>query len=272
MATLFRDRAVAGRAAAEVTDRSLRIVSAPAWAALTLAIVLLGLLGVWLFAGSVAITTQGLGVIDNVPANTVVTASVDGRLVRPTPPIGSRVSAGDTIAVIAGDGESRERTIVTAPITGTVVAVGPGADSAVSADGALATIAPDTDEQVAYLFLPVAQVNRIRAGDPVNLQVETVDPTGDGLLQGTISEISPLPVDEARIAYLTANEGLTAEIAGSGPVIEVRVALTPDPQAPSGWRWTLPPGPSERVVSGTPARGSVILAEVRPYKAFLGTA
>jgi len=58
MGTLFRERAVASRAATEVTDRPVRVVNAPVWAALGLALILLTTLGVWLLAGTVALTTR----------------------------------------------------------------------------------------------------------------------------------------------------------------------------------------------------------------------
>ncbi|TXH45577.1 MAG: HlyD family efflux transporter periplasmic adaptor subunit [Actinobacteria bacterium] len=281
MAGIFRDRAVAGRAASEVTDRPVRVATAPAWAALALAVILLVLLAVWLFAGTVTLTTQGYGVIDNVPANVVVTSQSAGVLRQAPPPVGTRVAAGETVAVIGGDDPQTPAlpgsapgsgsTTVAAPIAGTVVAVGPGWGSSVAAGVPLATIAPETTDQIGYLFIPVAPTLQAHPGSAVNFNVDTVDPTGDGLLQGTVRSVSPLPVDESRIAYLTANAELTSQILASGPVVEVQVALTADPGTPSGWRWTLPPGPSHRITSGTPAHGTVILSQVRPYKAFLGS-
>lgn len=269
MATLFRDRAVAGRAASELTDKPVRIVGIPAWAALSVAVLLLALLGIWLFAGSVSITTQGIGVITNVPANTVVRADRAGRIAESAPPVGTILEAGDRIAVIRGG--SGRTFPVTTPIAGTIVALGPGLGGDVTPGVALATVAPDTDQQVGHIFLPVDTAPKVSAGDQVYLEVDTVDPTEDGLLEGDVVAVNPLPADPARIAYLTANAGLTEEIVAGGPVIEVKIELTPDPQAPSGWRWSLPPGPKKPLVSGAPSRGTVILAQVRPYEAFLGT-
>ncbi|MFI0432113.1 MAG: hypothetical protein ACH36H_03110, partial [Candidatus Nanopelagicales bacterium] len=165
MATLFRDRAVAGSAASEVTDRPVRVASAPAWAALALALILLSLLGVWLFAGTVTLTTKGIGVIDNVPANVVVTTQHAGRLDQAPPPVGTRVAAGDAMAVVeseSGPAAATVRATVVSPIAGTVVSVGPGVGSSVTASAALATIAPETSEQVGYLFIPTATTQQVR--------------------------------------------------------------------------------------------------------------
>lgn len=274
MATLFRERAVASRAATEVTDRPLRVVSAPAWAALGLALILLTLLGVWMFAGTVALTTRGQAVINNDPANIAVRAPTDGELVEASPAVGSKVTAGQTIAVISIRGAVGDQSTVAevvAPISGTVVAPGPGAGSAVAFGSNLATIAPDSSTQVGYLFLPVAPTQDIAVGSPVLFNVEGIATTENGLLEGQVSSVSPLPVDRDRVAYITASEERASEITKNGPVVEVQVALTTDPATPSGLRWTLPPGPTARVVSGTPAEATLILSEVRPYQAFLGS-
>lgn len=274
MATLFRERAVASRSATEVTDRPVRVVNAPVWTALALALVLLALLAVWLIAGTVALTTRGQGVINNLPANVAVRAPAPGLLSDSLPAVGTQVAAGERLAVLSAPAPATGQptgTEVIAPISGTVVAAGPGQGSSVDAGTVLTSIAPDSDTQLGYLFIPTAPSNDVSIGARVVFNVEGVNATDDGLLEGTVSSVSPLPAERARIAYLTASEELTTQIMAAGPVVEVQVALVRDPGTPTGLRWTLPPGPAAPITSGTPAQGTLILSEVRPYQAFLGS-
>jgi pyruvate/2-oxoglutarate dehydrogenase complex dihydrolipoamide acyltransferase (E2) component len=219
----------------------------------------------------VALSTTGSGVVTNAPTNSLVAATTSGKLIAAAPPVGTKVRVGDAVARILQQGESRVITNVPAPVDGTIVGVGAGSDVVVDSGQYLATIAPDTTEQFGYLFIPDQAGESVRPGMRALLAPDSAHTTADGLLEGTVDFVSPLPVDESRIAYITADTQYTKAVMQQGPLVEVKIRLIPDPSTPTGWRWTRPPGPSRPIVSGMPTSGTVELARVRPYQAFFGT-
>ncbi|MEI8082227.1 MAG: HlyD family efflux transporter periplasmic adaptor subunit [Actinomycetes bacterium] len=270
MSTLFRQRAVAGRSSAETLDDQVRIVRLPVWSALGLAVLLLAGFLVWLSVGTVAISTKGAGVVTNAPTNSLVSATSSGNLITAAPPVGTMVRVGDVVAQIMEQGEPSTVTKVLAPVSGTIVGVGAGSNVVVDYGQYLATIAPDTAEQFGYLFIPDQAGESVRPGMSALLAPDSVNTTSEGLLEGTVVYVSPLPVDESRIAYITADKQYTKELMQQGPLVEVKIAPVPDPTTPTGWRWTRPPGPSQPLVSGMPTMGTIVLAQVPPYQAFFG--
>lgn len=266
MTVAFRPRAVAARGGEQVNAR-LRVVRPPAWFALALALIGLAGLLAWMLMGRVAVTTRGVGVVTNPPANASVVAPADGVLQSAPTATGQAVVVGETLAVIATrDGQ---RVDVPSPADGTVVGLGPGPGAAVHGGEALVTVAPASTSQVAYVYVPSSTNDQVRPGMRVFLSPSSTDSTVDGLLLGTVSAVSPLPVSESRVRYVTGSEELTADALAAGPVDEVQVSLEPA-QTPSGWAWTRPQGATAPVVSGTPTSGVIIIEMVRPYQAFSG--
>ena len=271
MNTLFRQRAVTGRSSADTLRDPVRIVRLSWWAALGLAVLLLVGFVVWLTAGEVALSTTGNGVVTNAPTNSLVAATATGKLVTAAPPVGVKVHVGDVVAQILPQADGREITTVLAPVSGTIVGVGAGRNASVDSGQHLATIAPDTVEQFGYLFIPDQEGESVRPGMHALLAPDSVHTTSEGLMEGTVVSVSPLPVDESRIAYITADVQYTKELMQQGPLVEVKIQPIPDPSTPTGWRWTRPPGPDRPIVSGMPATGTVELARVPPYQAFFGS-
>jgi hypothetical protein len=270
MSTLFRQRAIAGQSSADTLDAQVRIVRIPVWAALGVAVALLIAFAIWLSVGTVAISTKGYGVVNNAPTNALVNSPTSGTLTKAAPPVGTTVVAGEQVAEIFSAGETPATTRVLAPVSGTIVGIGVGEDITVDYGQYLMTIAPDTAVQVGYLFIPADQGELVRTGMSALLAPNSVDTNNNGLLECEVVDVSPLPVTESRIMYITADARYTAELLKAGPLVEVKVRPLVDPSTPTGWRWTRPPGPSTSLVSGIPTSGTVILAEVPPYRAFFG--
>lgn len=267
MASVFRDRAIAAQSSSEALDQRIRVVPLRAWVALGLAVLVLVTGAMWLFAGNVAVTVDGSGTVVNAPTNIAVSAPVDGTVVGDSLTIGVHLAKGQPLLAIES-GTDRTRVPVVAPVDGTIVALGAGPGATVVVGDNLATMAPDSDEQVGYLYVPESSGNQLGAGMDVRLLPNNVDATLGGYVEGSVVSVSPLPVTRTRLDYVLADQPLADRLATQGPLLEVLVALDVDPSTPSGYVWTQPPGPSDRIVSGIPVTGSVIVAEVPPFQAF----
>lgn len=267
MAGVFRDRAIAAQSSSEALDQRVHVVPLRAWLALGLAVLVLATGAMWLFGGNVAVTVEGSGTIVNAPTNIAVSAPVDGTVVGDTLDIGTHLAKGDPMLFIES-GTNRTRVPVTAPVDGTVVALGAGQGAAVMVGDNLATVAPDSDEQVGYLYVAESAGNQVSPGMVVRLLPNDVDATRNGYLKGTVATVSPLPVTRTRLDYVLADQPMADHLAASGPLLEVLVALDVDTTTPTGYVWTQPPGPDAPIVSGIPTAGSIIVAEVPPFRAF----
>lgn len=266
MPSIFRERAIAAQSGSDALSARSRVVPVRGWLALGLALLVLAGGALWLFAGTIVVIADGPGTIVNAPANAVVTAPVSGTLASMEVTVGSTVSKGQTIAVIAApDGTTKP---VRSVIAGVVVTLGPGPGATVDVGELLAVVAPDSDSQVAYAFVPAADAKGLTPGAPGWLLPEGADQTEVGYIRGQVVAVSPLPVPVSRIAYVLTDQVMAEKIAAQGPVVEVLITLDADASTPTGLAWTQPPGALEPIVSGTPAQASLEVAEVPPYRAF----
>lgn len=269
---LFRERALAGQATTEAIDEPVRLVTVPTWAALGVAVFILVAGVVWLVGGSVAVTTAGPGVIVNEPTNARILAPADGTVTQAAE-LGAVVRKGQAVVAVTtrDDGTAGRIAVVTAPFNGTVVGIGPGVGAGVVTGEYTLTLAPTSKLQLGYLYVPAREGELVRTGMTVRLAPESVDTSVTGLLLGQVATVSPLPVPVERIAYVVGDRSTAERIASEGDVVELTVLLQPDPSTPTQLAWTQPPGPTESLTSGVPTSGTVVLAEVAPYRAFLGS-
>lgn len=266
MAIRLRSRAVAALSRDDEIEPA-RIIPLPAW--LGLIVAMLVLLGgfIWLLAGEVRVTVQGPGVVVSSPVNTQVASPVDGTIVQSPPRAGVDVADGEVLVRIQplGGGEVVE---VRAESAATVVGLGWGEGAQVTEGDYLLTMSPTQAPLRSYLYVAADSAVAVAAGDEVHLLPTAADPQENGFLVGEVAEVGRVPATAARMTYTTGNAQEAALIGGQGPVIEVQVRLIPDPAAPSGYLWTMPPGPGQPVASGSLTTGSIIVDRVRPYRAF----
>lgn len=249
--------------------RPLRLVSIPARLSLAAALVLILGAGIYLFGGQVAVTASAPGVIVNPPGNTIVSSLVDGVIVRVLPPVGARVSAGERLTDIRKvDGKLYA---VHAPITGHIVSHSVSLNTTVQLGDALLTIAPDTEPMTAILFSSARTISSITPGLPAEVGITTLDTNETGVLLGTVTNVSPLPVTDEKLAQILDDDLLLESITRNGPVHEVIVNFASDPDKPLGLAWSGPgPEPGVNVASGAIVVGQFILREQSPWQALLG--
>ena len=268
MSKVFRERARSKRNNADLS-RPLRLVSMPARLSLAAALVIIVGGALWLFAGHVAVKTSAAGVIVNPPGNTIVSSLNAGNVVRALPPLGTRVSIGELLTdVRKADGTLES---VLAPISGDIVSHSAMQNTAVKAGSPLLTIAPDTEPMIGLLFPPARSISSIVPGLPVEVSVTTLDSSTAGVLEGTITSVSPLPVTDERLALIIDDRLLLESITKNGPVHEVIVTFTPDPTKPLGLSWS-GSGPANGIdiESGTIIVGQLVISEQSPWQALLG--
>jgi hypothetical protein len=136
---------------------------------------------------------------------------------------------------------------------------------AVQVAGQAALVAPAGGASLeALVFLPARTAQHVQPGMPVFIAPATVSAEAHGLMRGVVVAVGAAPLDDAELYARLVSAGLVSAVGEGDPVIGVRVALLTDPQAPSGYAWSLPPGPPAALAEGTPAEATIVVAERRP--------
>lgn len=263
---VFRSRATTRRSDEEL-DKPLRLVSVPAAVGLLLALLIVFGGALWLFGGQVAVRVAATGVIVNPPENVSVVTAVGGVIVSGPPTEGQEVKKGEAIAAVrTPDGAVVP---VPSPIDGVVVAEGSAPDAPVTPGQVLATVAHEAVPMVGIVFAPTNTIPGIAVGDPVSVQPMSADPSTEGVLNGTVSSITRLPVSAERVESLVTDPALAAEIMTEGTVHEIMLTLETLPDQPDQLVWTGGPGPSVPPASGEIVGAEIIIAEQSPWQSLV---
>ncbi len=125
-----------------------------------------------------------------------------------------------------------------------------------------------TNPQEAFImngFFPIEKGKLLSLGDRVEIAVSTVNVQEWGYLIGRISEISIHAVSPEAIIRAVHNRDVKEYLApGSSPVIQTRIELERNSEAPSGYRWTSGKGPSVTLSTGTVGVIKATVERIKP--------
>lgn len=116
----------------------------------------------------------------------------------------------------------------------------------------------------AVMYAPAGQGKRIREGMVAHVAPETVRRSEWGTLSARVVHVGRYPSTREEMLRVLNDENLVASFLESGPPLLVEARLEPDPEAPSGYRWSSGNGPPVELSVGTLATGTVTVMEHRP--------
>ncbi|MBN1171861.1 MAG: HlyD family efflux transporter periplasmic adaptor subunit [Micromonosporaceae bacterium] len=239
-------------------DQMIRLAPRRMWLNVTaiglIAVVAIGL-GIF---GRTSVIVTGTGVMLPADGLSEVIPVVHGLLKNVAVRTGDRVEAGQVVgSVVTGPGTTTE---VTSLVSGIVVELLVGPGDAVGPTTPIARVQSEQGRLVAYTFMPVDQGQEITADMPVNVAVDSAPSEQYGMVRGTVTGISLLPVSTERLEYLAGHSRTLVDILQSqGPSLETRVTLE-TATTPSGYRWTTGRGPDFEITAGTVLRPTIVLS------------
>lgn len=182
--------------------------------------------------------------------------------------VGDEVADGQTVArIVTADGDIED---VTSTVDGTVLQVLVKVGGFDVAGGSIATVEPFSDVLEVVVFVPEPEGNQVDVGMRAFVAPSSAPAAEYGSITGTVASVSPAPVDRARVELLVGrNAALVDLLAGSEPVIEVRVVMDLDDTNPSGLAWSAGSGPPFAITAGSLASVTVILDDQRPIDRLL---
>ncbi len=265
---IFRQAALDKLATPEELDKMIQVTNLRGWIALggVMLIVVAALL--WSILGSLPTVVKATGVLVRQDGIQEIQAPPESGLIsqfslKP----GDAVKEGQVIGKFKAD-TGPERSL-TSPFTGIVLEVLVSNNTPVKPQSPVARIEQDTKPLKTILLMSLADGKQIKVGTKVQISPTTVRPEEHGLLLGTVSYVSQLPVSaESLLNQLKSNE-LVAALSSSGPAIEVDVSLQLDSATASGLKWTTASGPPFKLTNGTLCLANLVVGEQKPINLIL---
>ncbi len=104
---------------------------------------------------------------------------------------------------------------------------------------------------MAVAYFDVGHGKLLRPDMEIRITPTTVQRERHGSIIGRITEVSSFPVTTDAVTNVVGNHQIARELTGDRSCIQAFSIMLPDPQAPSGYRWTSGHGPDVRITPGT---------------------
>lgn len=112
---------------------------------------------------------------------------------------------------------------------------------------------------VADLYIPASDGKRVEPGMEVHIVPTTVKREEFGFMFGKITEISTIPATPEGMMRTLKNKQLVDTLSREGAPFQTRAVLEVEAGNFSGFRWSSPHGPEQRVGAGTMCSAEVII-------------
>ncbi len=299
---LFRDVALKRLSSPEQLDQRIRVTSPKSWIALFGIVLVLVVVGIWSFVGSIPTKVDGVGLLLSDGRVFTVYHNASGQVldVRPKPDdivhrgqVIARIDRPelvaeinhliDTLSQMSSDEDAAvyqttqaqievlrrqliQQSQVVSPVEGRVLAldIQPGSLVNVGEPLAILGLTGDHIQLEAIIFVPVEQGGLLRVGMEAQIQPTALHREEHGFLLGRVVSVSEYPVTKESMRAILGNEALVAEFAGRGAPLMVKVDLIRDLESDSGYRWSGREGPASILHSGTAVQGSVVVKREPP--------
>jgi multidrug efflux pump subunit AcrA (membrane-fusion protein) len=252
---IFRQVALERLSSPEQLDQLMQVTSPRGWLALLALVALIATAAAWSLVATVPTEAAGQGILLRGGRVLSVVSSEAGQIEELLVQAGDSVAAGQVVArvrPVAPGERAAPPAELRSPYTGRIaeLAVAPG--SVVAAGSSIATLEDTTRPMEAVVYLPRDSARNVRTD--MDARVVPLDARRDtrGFIRGTVRSVAPFPATFQSMMLVLANPQLAQEFLAGGSLIEVRIALLPDPAAPAP------------IENGTLCQVHVIVDERRP--------
>ena len=252
---IFRKEALARLASPEQLDQLLPLTSPRGWLALGAAVLVLVLLLLWGFFGTLAIEADAQGVLLRPGGVRQVLAPDAGTVARVAVRSGDEVKQGQELLRLAPPSGGDEARPVTSPLTARVLGVLAQEGDPVEKKAQLLRLEVLDQPLVAILYLPADDGYRPLPEMKVRIAPTGARGTEFAVLEGRVKSTSRFPSNRPALLRGLPGEEWAQDLTRSGPCLEVVVEIV----APPGERFA-------ELYSGTPCRGRITLGRLRPIQ------
>lgn len=235
----YRRQALRRLDAPEQLDEAVRLAGVPTWltaVALTLAV---GFAAAWSTTTEVRRVVEAAGVLIHSAGVSPLDAVEGGQVMEVWGALNHRVAKGTPLYSLRT--ADQRIVIVNAPWDAYVVSWMISEGQLLQPGTRIADMerldSPDDNLQ-AVVYVAASSAPLLRPGNQVEVVAEAVPSTIFGKLRGTVATVGAFPeTEESLRAFLGSGADVRRLLAG-GSVIRVAVPLEPDPDSPTGLRWS----------------------------------
>ena len=261
---LFRKAALERLAAPEALDTVMNVTGPRSWIALAaLGLLLAGVLA-WGIGGRVRVETTADGAcVRGRPVHIVAPAA--GQIVELLVAERATVSRGQPVARVQTVSPSGATVVsdISSPQPGSIAAIEVRAGDHVEPGRALFNLELG-DPLEAIVFVDARAARQIAVDAPALVLPAIYDRAEYGYVNGSVAAVGATAASRDAMRAALGNDRLVERLDAAGPMIAVRVRLTPASANASGVRWSSSTGPEASIPSGVPCTATVIVAERRP--------
>lgn len=115
----------------------------------------------------------------------------------------------------------------------------------------------------AYIFVPVGEGKKIRAGMMTHIVPSTVKREEHGFIFGAVNTVSDYPASPSSMKLKLQNDELVRDLYGRSPPTQI-VSKLDTSQTFSGLKWSSADGPQVKISSGTICKAQITIQKQRP--------
>jgi multidrug efflux pump subunit AcrA (membrane-fusion protein) len=262
--SIYRQEALERLGSPEQLDRLLQLTSPRGWIALVaLGMLLTGALA-WSILGTVPITVEGQGVLTRGDGPVRLEAPAAGVVQEVRVEPGDAVAGDQVLALLMPDGSGKPLSVRSpgpARVLGRFIHCG----SRVKTGDLLLLLEPGDQPMQALVYLPVEEGYQVERGMRALVAPTPARKSEFGYLRGRVLSAARFPNGREDVQRSLENEEMARQLTAAGPVLPVRVELTPA-ATPSGYAWTSGTGWPTELYSGMPCRVLITVGEERPIE------
>lgn len=158
---------------------------------------------------------------------------------------------------------------VVTPYAGQILELKAYPGSTVEQGTPIVSIQPDTKDLEVLVYVPSLRAKEIKSGVEAQVSPSTVKREEFGYIRGTVTHVAEFPATRAALMRNFENEALVNALASSGPVTELTIELSANPDTASGFLWSSSKGPTLIVSSGTLCSAQIVTRRQRPITLLL---
>lgn len=116
----------------------------------------------------------------------------------------------------------------------------------------------------AILYISPLDGKKVKKGLDAQIAPTTIKTEEYGYMKGVVEYVSDYPTTSQQMMMRLQNKELVGTLTAGGAPFEMRISLTPDENAFSGYKWTSPQGPPIMVQTGTMCTSTITVKKQKP--------
>lgn len=290
MASLFRKEALESFSSNSRMNTGIRAVSIRTGVFVAILVLCTGALVAWLLLGTVYEKVPVNGVVWPAQSDGEVYSPSDGTMTRAVVSVGTKVNAGDILAVIPNKeilseaeevkaeegsaeklerlyGEYDKRSLIRSNIDGIVIYIA-DENSYINKGERVAEVVPYSENgnnKTLTAFIPAKSGGLVTLGMEAQVMPEFAPREKYGYIKAYVSGISAYPIMGEDIKRNNSKLFLSS-FDERESYLQLEITLIPDAQAPSHLKWSNSASDSIDVVMGTICNAYIVIEKCRPYQ------